>query len=182
MRNGIWTREAGCVPRGHRGCRSGNRFCESLKVIASHDGNRSRYRFRPRHRWKQLIKRAAHGGPSTPAGMCKGRYRGRPIHSAAHPVGTGLRTVPVTCDGPESRRYFALRARGSQSVPLWFFCFDARPGRSGYHGASPFNAEEHCQRIGGTLPGGTCFVASGADGGHEGPWPSRWENSGGIHC
>ncbi len=30
---------------------------------------RYRCRFRPRHRWKQQIKRTAHGGPSTPGGL-----------------------------------------------------------------------------------------------------------------
>ncbi len=31
------------------------------------------------------------------------------MNSAVLPVGTGLWTVPVTCDGPESRRYLVLR-------------------------------------------------------------------------
>ncbi len=42
--------------------------------------------------------------------LITGRLRGRSIHRAALPVGTGLRTVPVTCDGQKFRRSFALRS------------------------------------------------------------------------
>ncbi len=63
-------------------------------------------------RWSPLIRlleARSYWRPADPGGLDQGTIMGRQIHSATLPVGTGLWTVPVTYDGPESRRYFALR-------------------------------------------------------------------------
>ncbi len=122
--------------------------------IARHDGKRSRYRFRPRHRWKQRRSR-------TPAN------RVQAIRKA--------RARPSTLEDRSSWRPADRGGLVKETIP----------GTSNEQRGAPsrhrtLDGASHMRRSGvpsllcAARPGGTRFVASVHDGGHEGPWPSRW--------